>query len=1016
MASLPTGTQTFLMTDVVGSTRLLDHHEAAMVQALERHDGLMMDLVARHGGTVIKRRLEGDSFFAVFARTTDAVAAACAIQRAIAIERWPDDVPMRVRMAINSGEAQLRGDDYFGSAVNRCARLREIAHGGQILLSNAAEALVAGHLPPDVELKHLGRHKLRDLQGFESVYQIVMAGLSSDFPALASVDSYPNNLPILLSSFIGRGYEIETAGHLLHTGRLLTLTGPGGTGKTRLALQLAAQNIERFEDGVWMVDLASIVQEVDVARAVADAIGVQEVPGLPILRTIVDHIGLSRQLLIIDNCEHLLPACVELIEPILGQCPNARVLATSRHPLEIVGELTFVVPEMSLPVPTDGMATRLSLAGSDAVELFVERATARDNRFALTDANAPIVAQICRLLDGIPLALELAAPMVRVLSLEDIASRLSANALRHLINRDPTVDTRHRSVDQMIDWSYELLSPIERQFFECLAVFVDAFSLAAVEAVCVGTGIETEDVIDLLSSLIQQSLVTKVETVAGVRYRLLWTVREFAMARLLASGSAEAIRQRHANYYADLAISAGPRLSGNEQQRLQETLSVEGSNLEEALVTLRASGQVDCALEMAVALWPLWYLRGQYALGRSQIEQCLALIADQEPESTVARAWYGAGTLASFQGDVVEAVDYLERAAAMYRSLDDAVGEARAANSLAGIHLRHDRYDEAREALLHSLAVFEAIDDPAALAAIRYNLAAAHEGLAQFDEAEQQAQECLRQFQRIGNRSGAARCWTLLGSIAFHRGDLERAEAWFAESMAIFDSLDDPASMAEAQLHLGYTRFHQGDLEGADQQLRLAHEQYRKLGLRNARVAEGLLDQALVALAEGDMARGESLTAEAQQLAARLDSVWLDARVLEGRARVALARGELISARHGFAESLRLRQTEGFRPDAIESIDCMARQAHAEGRLELAAALAAAALRARESLAMRATPIQATALDAVQDAARSKLGVKAYDAIIERVRSWTWHDVIAFALSVAETPAIEPLWPEQGEP
>lgn len=1012
MTTLPVGTQTFLMTDIAGSTALFERDEPAMFGALARHNALMTGCAERHDGAVIKHRLEGDSFFAVFARATDAVAAAADMQRALATEPWPGEIPVRVRMAIHSGEAQLRGDDYFGLVVNRCARLREIAHGGQVLLSNAAHALVGGRLPPGVEVRHLGRHRLRDLQEVEEIHQLVVAGLPADFPALPSMDAFPNNLPNLLSSFVGRSLELETTGHLLHSSRLLTLTGVGGTGKTRLALQLAAHNIDRFPDGAWVVDLATVADPADVPRAVAAAVGVHEVTGIALTDTLCDHVGASEQLIILDNCEHLLDACVALIEPLLARCPALHIVATSREPFKLAGEQVYLVPEMSLPPAGEDAPTRAALGGSDAVELFVERARASEHRFELTDANARAVAELCRLLDGIPLSIELAAPMVRVLDLGDVVRRLQRFGLRDLQSRDPTVEARHASVERMIQWSYELCSPKERALFDRLAVFAEVFSLEAAEAVCAGGEVLAGDVFDLLASLIDQSLVVKVATPAGVRYRLLWTIGEFARKRLEAAGDDAAYALRHADHYARLAIETGPRLAGSEQQALQDALGAESANFERALATLRGTGQPERALEMAAALWRLWYLRGQYAQGRREIEQCLIGMAGSEAKPDLALAHYGAGTLASFQGDSAAAVGHLERAIALYRELGDPLGEAKAQNSVGGIHLRDHRYEQARGALKRSLEVFENVGDAAALAVIRYNMALVHEGLAEYAVAESQVRECLEVFQRLGNRSNVARCWSQLGLIALHRGDVEAAITRYAECIPIFESLDDDASVAEALHYQGSAHLAGNDVQGADHLLRLAHERQRRLGMRDHRVIECRCALAEVALAQGHPERASALVAQCRSMVDAVNEPWPRAVVLVAEARLELHRGHLTTARHGFARSLRLGAELGLHVQEIDSLDGLVGVAAADGRHGMAAILAASASRLRELLAIRPPPRRAAMLEAVRTAARAVLDDEALAAAEDPVASWTWSDVVANALSFAEAvdgvPSSEP--------
>jgi class 3 adenylate cyclase len=426
MPGWPTGTVTFLFTDVEGSTRHWEEHPAAMRAALARHDALIEAEVAGHEGTVVRPRGEGDSRFAVFARASDAVAAAAALQRALSAEPWPPEAVLRVRMALHTGEADLREGDYYGSAVNRCARLRAIAHGGQTLLSAATAALVWDSVPSGASLRDLGEHRLADLQRPEHVFQLDAGALPAEFPPVRSLEASPNNLPVQLTSFIGREEEIAEVTRLVRAApsgaRLLTLTGAGGAGKTRLAVQVAAGVVEDAPDGVWYVELAPLADPALLPQAVASTCGVRETPGRSLLASLCEVWQPRHVLLILDNCEHLLDACAALADTLLRHCPHLSILATSREPLGIGGETTWRVP--SLAPPPQGAQPREALTRYAAVQLFVERAVAVRPDFAVTEANAPVLAQICARLDGIPLAIELAAARMRGLAVEQVAARL----------------------------------------------------------------------------------------------------------------------------------------------------------------------------------------------------------------------------------------------------------------------------------------------------------------------------------------------------------------------------------------------------------------------------------------------------------------------------------------------------------------------------------------------------------------------------------------------------------------
>jgi predicted ATPase/class 3 adenylate cyclase len=495
---------TFLFTDIESSTRLWELDPQAMRVATVRHDRLIEKVAAQHDGTVVRPRGEGDSRFVVFDRAVDAVAAAYMVQRAFVSEEWATPEPLRVRMAIHLGDADSREGDYYGSAVNRCARLRAIGHGGQTLLSGAVADAVRGMLPADVSLRDLGLHRLKDLGVPERVWQLDHPVLPSEFPSLMSLDAERHNLPAQLSSFVGRETELAEVTELLERTRLLTLTGTGGVGKTRLALHTAAETVGRYSDGAWIVELAALMDPDLLAFAVAAAIRVRERAHEPVVETLINHLRTLRMLLVLDNCEHLVQPCAKLAARLLQTCPNLTILTTSREPLGIVGEVTWPVRPLSVPDTQPTLAfTDLTRAGS--VALFLDRARAAMPDFALTADNALAVAQVCRRLDGLPLAIELAAARVRVLSPKQIAERLD-DCFRLLTNGGRTAPARQQTLRATLDWSHDLLTEAEQTLLRRLAVFVGGFELDAVPAITVDTPIDATESLDLIARLTDKSL------------------------------------------------------------------------------------------------------------------------------------------------------------------------------------------------------------------------------------------------------------------------------------------------------------------------------------------------------------------------------------------------------------------------------------------------------------------------------------------------------------------------------
>ena len=562
--ALPAGTVTFLFTDIEGSTARWEQHPEAMRVALARHDALLQEGIATHGGVVLTERGEGDSFFALFARPSDALAAACALQHALAAEPWPEAVaPIRVRMALHTGEAGMRERrDYRGTAVNRCARLRAVAHGGQVLLSGATYELVRELLPPEVSLRDLGAHRLKDLTRPERVFQLLHPNLPADFLPLKSLDTQRHNLPVQPTALIGREREVATVRECLlePETRLLTLTGPGGTGKTRLALQVSAEVLEAFPDGVFFVNLAPISDPALVLPTIAQTLGVTEAGSQPLRDTLHAFLHDKQLLLLLDNFEQVVEAASMLSE-LLAACALVRMLVTSRAALHLRAERLYAVPPLALPETTP-LPPLAMLTQYEAVRLFIERAQDVKSDFAVTNETAPAVAEICVRLDGLPLAIELAAPRVRLFTPQALLTRLS-HRLGVLTGGAQDLPARQRTLRATIDWSYSLLSEEEQRLFARLSVFAGGRTLDAIEAICNPDGML--DVLGGVESLLEKSLLGQTEIEGETRFTLLETLHEYARERLEASVEAEAMRRAHAAYFLALAKEAEPALKGPEQ-------------------------------------------------------------------------------------------------------------------------------------------------------------------------------------------------------------------------------------------------------------------------------------------------------------------------------------------------------------------------------------------------------------------------------------------------------------------
>ena len=612
----PPAAVTFLFTDIEGSTRLWEEEPEAMRSSLAHHDDLLRAAIESYGGRVFKT--VGDAFCATFEDPRGAVEAVLACQEwlpALALRTADAVRPLRVRMSLHTGPAEARDGDYFGPTLNRAARLLSAGYGGQVLLSGATAELLGESLPAGAELLDRGIHRLKDLQQPEHVFQLCHPELEKEFPQLRTLSTHPNNLPEQVTSFVGRERELETVKQLLARSRLLTLTGTGGTGKTRLSLQVAAELLESYPDGAWLVELAPLSNPMLVAQAVASVLSLEQEPGKPLTQTLVDHLRGWQALLLLDNCEHLLDPSAALADAVLRACPRVRILATSREALRISGETAHRVPSLSLPEVRRGITPELLLQ-YESTRLFIERATLVATDFTVTTRNAPALLSICRRLDGIPLAIELAAARARSLSVEDVNERLDQR-FRVLTGGSRTALPRQQTLRSLIDWSYDLLSDREKSLFQRLSVFAGGWSLNSAEEVCTGGDLEEWDVVDLMTSLSDKSLVVREERGESTRYRFLETVRHYAREKAGQDGESDCRRDRHLSHF--LALAEEAQLQGAQQAVWLKRLDAEHDNLRAALDWSREEGNsAEAGFRLAGAIWRFWMMSGLVSEGRQQ--------------------------------------------------------------------------------------------------------------------------------------------------------------------------------------------------------------------------------------------------------------------------------------------------------------------------------------------------------------------------------------------------------------
>jgi predicted ATPase/class 3 adenylate cyclase len=827
MFGLPTGTVTFLLTDVEGSTRLWEQYPDGMRSALARHDELIEHLVREHGGAVVRPRGEGDSRFAVFAQASGAIAAAAAIQLALRQERWTLPEPLLVRMAVHTGEADLRDGDYYGSAVNRCARLRSIAHGGQVLVSSVTASLVREQLQAGVVLRRLGIHALRGLSEPESIFELRHPLLSDQFPPLSSAAPRSGRVPVPPTPLIGRERELRSVSdQLLQPAvRLLTLTGPGGVGKTRLALGVAEGLRSTFIDGIWFVDLSAVRDPTLVLPTIAQAFGVREAAAQSAVQTVSEHLADKHLLLIVDNFEQVLDAGPQIAE-VLATCPDVKVLATSRELLHLRWEHAYAVAPLDIPDArhTSNVAELLK---TSAVALLLDRARATDPGFILSEHNAAAVAELCVRLDGLPLALELAASRFRALPPADLLRRLSH---RSDVLRGPRdAPDRHQSLRVAIAWSYDLLSEPEQRLFRRMAVFAGGCTLDAAESVCDPDG--DLDVVEGIEALVDRSLLRQVDQGAReVRFRFLETVRESALERLSEQGEQTLLQRRHVDHFLQLAETGDLELAGPQQAAWLARLERDHDNFRAAL-RWAIENDAEVGLRLAIALSRFWARRSFVGEGRAWLDAALehsTAVAIHVRALGLSRA----GTLAVRQDDNDVATVLLEASLRLAEELGD---KRLAANVLGGLGWVAQNRSQTREAIAlfeRTQGLLNELGDIRGAAVAQHDLACCWLDLGEFVVARPALEQSLSVFRESGDLALIADGLLPLGQVARHDRELQLAAEYFGESLRIANELGGGDSIASSLEALAGVACDAGEFEQAASLLGAADAQRSVIGSR----------------------------------------------------------------------------------------------------------------------------------------------------------------------------------------